>query len=782
MFKCENIRFIPIDRFDITSLGEKELKNDTVNVRELFNLLNGDEYIGLQFTNMGNDNGVTVSAMLNAEIEPPYGYDRSYVFDVNTNLIDTYLNRKIVISFKESDLSKCKVSVLSDTSDPSGLRDTVDIHTAEIAKLQSEIMTRYIVRLVKNGDTYSVTDLDGENITFADLMTAVRDTTKYVVCVYGNSKLRPQYVGASEIVFTGLSRDASGADTLRMIVRPSGVQFDIYALASEGEVTSLKESIAKLEEEDSRISESVVNIQSDVSELTDRLDNISEVIVETVKPLQKQVDRNEDKLDALWKLSEGQVYDFVNKEETGTATPPGGSKYMSVEDVRGKTEQISTNGYNLFDPTEQSRTVKGITFTRNADNTYTFIGTSTDALTVNFGSLNFEEGKTYKLIGMPVAGVQDKFTLFINNIGGLYPNDLGNGIVFTAPTSKKCDVLITMPSGTVTNFVVKPMVTTNTSLTYADYEPYTGGMPSPSPSFPQSIQSVENILVRKTGANLWDEEWEVGAINIETGINVNVSTGIRTKNYIPVIAGAKYYIGLVGEDSGNNIKGRLYDRDKNYISTITPKYNSVFTIPNNVAYLRFSPQDSYGIVYKNNIILALSDIAVPYEPYHEETRTITPPKPINKIGDYTDVCNVDGGVWEYVNKVRTFDDFAPYTYDATGKLWVSHGVDKTWVKNVPVQSETVPYVKALYMSEIMGTSTNDDYIWVNNGSDTIVPNGKIIYSVNESVKIPIAEEDLDFLRSLELVPTTDNIFITDQNGNDVSFMVEYIRKLSEVTT
>lgn len=104
-------------------------------------------------------------------------------------------------------------------------------------------MTRYIIRLNQSVSTYSITDLDGNAVSFADLTTAVRDTSNYVVCVYGNSKLRPQYVSTSEIVFTGLNRDSTGADALRMIVRPTGVQYDVMALAKESEISRLETEI-----------------------------------------------------------------------------------------------------------------------------------------------------------------------------------------------------------------------------------------------------------------------------------------------------------------------------------------------------------------------------------------------------------------------------------------------------------------------------------------------------------------------------------------------------------
>ena len=47
------------------------------------------------------------------------------------------------------------------------------------------------------------------------------------------------------------------------------------------------------------------------------------------------------------------------------------------------------------------------------------------------------------------------------------------------------------------------MITTDTSATYDDYEPYVGGIPSPNPDYPQEIKSVVNPVVKVCGKNLF---------------------------------------------------------------------------------------------------------------------------------------------------------------------------------------------------------------------------------------------------------------------------------------
>ncbi len=55
----------------------------------------------------------------------------------------------------------------------------------------------------------------------------------------------------------------------------------------------------------------------------------------------------------------------------------------------------------------------------------------------------------------------------------------------------------------------------------------------------------------------------------------------------------------------------------------------------------------------------------------------------------------------------------------------------------------------------------------------------VVYRLKDEETLPINPTDLTYLRSLENLKG-GHLIITDQNGNDVSYLVEYIRHLSEV--
>ena len=71
--------------------------------------------------------------------------------------------------------------------------------------------------------------------------------------------------------------------------------------------------------------------------------------------------------------------------------------------------------------------------------------------------------------------------------------------------------------------------------------------------------------IKTVGFNQWDEEWEVGTFNYNTGEVRDRSDAIRSKNYIPVIPDTSYYITKASNLTSNNYRFMYYDADKTFI-------------------------------------------------------------------------------------------------------------------------------------------------------------------------------------------------------------------------
>ena len=159
---------------------------------------------------------------------------------------------------------------------------------------------------------------------------------------------------------------------------------------------------------------------------------------------------------------------WFNKMKDQLTTDAAGKLQTEVDDVRG---QICTN---LLNPTAQTQTAHGVTFTNNGDGTYTVDGTATDS-TVYFllsdGFTDLDLARKYKIVGCPQGGSENTYTLYDDRNSS--SKDTGKGVVYTPTYQPKLYIRI-IKGVTVNNLLFKPMLTTDLNATYDDYVPYTG--------------------------------------------------------------------------------------------------------------------------------------------------------------------------------------------------------------------------------------------------------------------------------------------------------------------
>nr|DAH49340.1 MAG TPA: hypothetical protein [Caudoviricetes sp.] len=220
--------------------------------------------------------------------------------------------------------------------------------------------------------------------------------------------------------------------------------------------------------------------------------------------------------------------------------------------VYGKSEQKQYSGKNLVKATLESTTKNGITCTNNGDGTYTLNGTANggDDTTVSFnvGHMIAKSGK-YIVVGCPKGGSSEKYNLRIGKDdipwGTYLSSDLGNGRLIDVTENTPITLTFMIKTGyTCNNVLFKPMIV-DASLypdtTYDDFEPYTGGIPSPNPDYPQEILSVKNPVVKVCGKNLLKSTYPTTTKNGVTCTNNNDGTfslnGTATANCVFIILG-----------------------------------------------------------------------------------------------------------------------------------------------------------------------------------------------------------------------------------------------------
>lgn len=170
----------------------------------------------------------------------------------------------------------------------------------------------------------------------------------------------------------------------------------------------------------------------------------------------------------------------------------------------------------------------------------------------------------------------------------------------------------------------------NTGSTAKPYEPYTGGIPSPNPNYPQTITQVTSATWNRVGKNLFDiNNAYHGTINASGFVGPNEN--FRTSDYIPTKPNIEYYFSTTQRtgQTDKQIYIAYYDKAKTFLSR--DSYNELshsFTTPPTCYYMRA------GVFTLNqeNVMLEQGSTATSYSAYQGQSI------PIDLDGN--EVCSV----------------------------------------------------------------------------------------------------------------------------------------------
>lgn len=258
-----------------------------------------------------------------------------------------------------------------------------------------------------------------------------------------------------------------------------------------------------------------------------------------------------------------------------------------VQDLHGYDHPwAGGNGKNKLEVTANTTTVTDVTFTVNDDGTINVNGTAGLNRRIFIGDFTFKAGVTYTLSGCPAGGGGSSYCLFTQDTNP-QKADIGNGVTFTFDSDTYSRIAIIVYNGaSVSNKLFKPMICTSGDSTF---EPYSNICP---------ITGFTDVDVTVNGFNQWDEEWELGQYDIVTGEKQNSNSAIRSKNYIPVLPSATYFI-----QKNAYAYVLFYDEGKNFISYVGKGSSSTFSIPVNCKYITFS---AVITTYNNDICINIS--------------------------------------------------------------------------------------------------------------------------------------------------------------------------------
>lgn len=459
--------------------------------------------------------------------------------------------------------------------------------------------------------------------------------------------------------------------------------------------------------------------------------------------------------------------------------------------IRGNSEQIKTTGKNLLLIYKQTQTVNGITLTYDNDNKVIIAnGTATSWTNIALGVFDFKKGITYKFVGCPKGGSVD--TLYhIEPNGGLF-FDIGNGATYL-PSEDKLNTLIyfVVTKGVVlNNLVIKPMITTDLNVTYDDYEPYTGGKPSPSPEYPQEIKAVNELSGVMSGKNLLKPHGSYPRTGygitfnlMNDGIHVNgkcTASSWYTFIYSDTLQAGTYYINGIKGASNSRYQVVLYKNDViiGYITT-----NNFKLVLKEKAKIELSLYVYSGYGTFNDLVLPYmicrneNDLYL-YTPYQGQSLlNYTLQNPLYKLSDVYDYIDFNRGKIVRNIGVITFDG----SDDEDIRLSPPDGSRRVYLylfRNSILSIENInPYCKSnmfkftnlwtdgvmshnhlfyvsstnIYVSYNEITSLNDFKTWLNKNPITVY------YQLATPTEEDIPAELLSQLKELQTYVTTTNV-------------------------
>ena len=345
-----------------------------------------------------------------------------------------------------------------------------------------------------------------------------------------------------------------------------------------------------------------------------------------------------------------------------------GNRGLESLTLYGKSTQMSTTGAQLISLNDSYgvTTVNGVTKTPIGGSVWKLEGISKEKATFSpYSSRDFislsKGDYVFSVFGTSKA--KARYTI----VGGISSPYIQTG--YSNKISIQEDVKLTfnfiVENGVESNGIL--MIMLNSGSTSLPYEPYTGGKPSPSPEYPQEIESAGddgnlNVMVR--GKNIFPGPEQPKTVE-KNGLTFSYKDGMYTLtgtsnentwfNIYPVIdtttSISPTHIGNTICSDGkiavvNGLKNKLCNisfrnvDNKNRTTVITASNNKKMLQHNTSGVFIYAQPGSYSDTF--TLMITDENQTEDYEPYHTpQTLTLSTPNglpgiPVSSGGNYTD--------------------------------------------------------------------------------------------------------------------------------------------------
>lgn len=366
---------------------------------------------------------------------------------------------------------------------------------------------------------------------------------------------------------------------------------------------------------------------------------------------------------------------------------------IDVAEIDGAYSQGTTNGYQLFDASKlPTKSQGGATVTNNGDGSFTISGSGNLTESYSNSIVLYSNEEAVKLFKQGTIYLKTEkattpyFQLSFDGEGSFSLTNNGNSeSVGTINQEMLEDVnfrvrlIVYGGSGsTITPATIKPMLYQDGDGTF---EPFTGGIASPNPEYPQEPKFVGDynedtqkydIDFMTSGKNLFDYTKSTESCYLNADGTLATTASYKTSDFIPVIGGKTYCISKRG-----TVRSKFYNSSKEVLNdnwaTSTDAATTII-IPDEVSYFRFS----YCIngdykVDEATLQLELGSVETSYEPFTGfETTTVELNPPLRALPNGVKDTIENGVVTRRVGEI-TFNGSETWLKNAgNANNWLYH--------------------------------------------------------------------------------------------------------------
>lgn len=490
-------------------------------------------------------------------------------------------------------------------------------------------------------------------------------------------------------------------------------------------------------------------------------------------------------------------YDRVELEGTGMLVLPNSlDAPLERLELGGKTEQVQTTGAQLLKPKDGSYTVFGVSVDiANGEIKLSGTATSSGGRTIRLSEPFLLKAGTYS------SEVDGKIDFILSkNSDNSY---LVNLAVKNFNVNEDTEVYVGLNVMAQNTYNNKYHIMLNSGNIALPYEPYTGGKPSPSPEYPQEIKNSGKwneekqkyeVDVKVVGKNLFDVNyfaesenyqnkegdatyWKYATFKVKPNTTYTVSKR-KSLNVNGAINNGIYYGGALA-----------FNNDVNSVK-ITTKDDGVFYV------IFFYRSEDVNILKEMDIQIELGETLTEYEPYKEQTLTLTSDRPITKWDKLVEQGGQIG--WLYQSSKMILDGtkikwlhsnkpensyFATTIIDAYGGKGASFC--KTY-RNIQDSAYVIKYAneRCIYSDHPTYTS-GDKFFMAPNENVTTLEQWKefidenpieMLYHTKNSEFVPLPQSEQNAIRALTThYPTT--VITADGGELDPDIKVTYRKEI-----